>query len=105
MQYFSKKTMAQYHRLLHIESANFIDVIRCCLIDKIIQPIGIQQMRMGTPSHNRSLSIIIIGIIILRNCNRQSSVFISQILLFKGICVILGMPSDKYLSPLAGFYG
>ena len=52
---------------------------------------------MTSPTDDRLFRIVVIGEIILRDFDRQSRVFIAQILFFQRVRVIFGMPRYKYL--------
>ena len=58
------------------------NIIRCCLVNKVIQPIGKEQIRMATPTHNRFIIFVIILKIINRHFDRQPKIFIAQVFIF-----------------------
>ena len=61
-------------------TTDFRNIIGRCLIDVVIQPIGIQQITMGAPTNKWILCIVIVGKIISGNCSIQACIFITNIL-------------------------
>ena len=79
---------------------NSLDIIRSCLIYKVVEPVGIKQIGMGAPGNHRRLGIVVVWKIILRNSNIVSLCLVSVILCLEGACIILKMSRNKNLLAL-----
>ena len=60
--------------------ANGHNVVRRCLIDKVVKPVREQQIGMSTPADHGIPGIIIIREVIFRDTDGQSLGFVPQIL-------------------------
>ena len=76
------------------------DVIRRCLINEVVQPVGKQQIGMASPAHHRLLGIVVIAEIVLGKIDGQAQVLIPEILVFQGILVVFGMAGNEDLPAL-----
>ena len=78
------------HRLL-------IPLIRCELINVIIEPIRIQSIRVASPLLHWFLFRVVVWIIVHRNLWIQALAKVSVVLLVKGQHVVLRVSCDKYV--------
>ena len=74
-----------------------IPLIRCELINVIIEPIRIQSIRVASPLLHWFLFWIVVRVIVHRNLWIKSLGEVSVVLLVKGQHVILRMSCDKYV--------
>ena len=77
------------------------NVVRCCLIYEIVQPVGKKQIGVRPPGNYRLLARIVIREIVFRNVNFKSLLLIAKVFVFQRILVILRMSRDKDLLALA----
>ena len=55
---------------------------------------------MAPPADDGGLGIIVIGVIIYRNMNGKSLVFVPEVFLFQGVRVVFGVAGDEDLASL-----
>ena len=67
------------------------------LIDKVVQPVGIQEIRVAPPPHERYGLWIIIGKVVLRNRGVETAGDIPEILQLQRVPVILAVPRYEHL--------
>ena len=57
-----------------------IKVIWCCLVNKVVKPVGIKQICMSAPCDIGVFAVIVVGEIVFRHVNGKTKVFIAYIL-------------------------
>ena len=81
---------------------HLLDVVRCALVYKIVQPVGKEQMRMPSPRYDRGLFRVVIGEIIDGDCNGFALRKITLVFVLQGVCVVFRMPRNENLSAVFG---
>ena len=65
------------------------------MVDIIIEPVVVQQLRMGAPGHLRRARRVIVRKIVLRNGDVQPLLLVPEILLGQGIGVVFRMTQNE----------
>ena len=82
--------------------SNLSNIVRRCLIDVVIQPVGVKQLSGGAPADNRGLSGVAAGKIVLGYVDGQALLHIPEVLPGEGVRVILRVPGDEE-PPVKGY--
>ena len=84
---------------------NGIYIIRCRLIYKIIEPVGVQQVGAGAPGHRRLAAGVIAGEVVLGDPDVRSGGQVPYVLIPQGVPVILRVAHEEDLPALVGLDG
>ena len=84
---------------------NLSNIVRCCLIDVVIQPVGVKQLAGGAPVDDGGLGGVVVGEIVLRRTDGQTLVHIPEILPGQGVRVILRVPGDEKPAVVLALHG
>ena len=91
--------------LFSYPSLNILHVVGCGLVDVVIQPVGIEQIRAGSPADDGLLCGIVVGEIVSGGLDGQSRVLVAQVFLLERVRVVFRVTRDKYLSAAFGHAG
>ena len=81
------------------------NIIRCGLVDEVVQPIGEEQVRVAPPADHGRLGVIVARIVVSGYMDGQSLVLVPQIFLFQSIRVVFRVTGHKNLTPMLGHNG
>ena len=59
------------------------------LVDKVVEPVAVEQIGAGAPRDPGRLGIVVIGVVVSGNLNRLAQIFVPQVLLLQGAGVVL----------------
>lgn len=74
-----------------------VQIIRCCLIDIIIEPVGEQKVSMASPVEQWTLGHVVVGEVVLRDGGIQALFHVAEIFVGNGFAIIFQMTGDKEL--------
>ena len=80
-------------------------IVRCGLIHKIVEPVGIKKICTASPGYDGIEGIVIVREIVYGDLDGETRVLIAEILCFEGTRIIFRMTRDKYLSATVGRAG
>ena len=83
--------LSAHNYLLLTSDTNRIDIIRSPLINEVIKPVCEHQRAYVSPGHNRLFCRIIIGKIVVGHLDVESLIPVTEVLLCKGIGIVLRM--------------
>ena len=78
-------------------------IVRCCLVYKIVQPVGKQQAGVAAPTVEDFLLGIVVFEVMLGNFDRKIFIYVAEIFAGQGFPVIFRVASDEKLT--SGFAG
>ena len=81
---------------------DILHIVRRRLVHVVIQPIGIEQIRAGSPPHDRLAGGVIVGEIVGGRLDGQSCVLVAEVLILQGVRVVLGVTHDEDLLAAGG---
>lgn len=80
-------------------------IVRCGLVNKIVEPVGIEQICTASPGYDGFKSIVVVREVIYGDLDGKSGVLIAEIFGFESTRIIFGMTRDEYLSASIGSAG
>ena len=81
------------------------DIVRHGLVDKVVEPVAVEQVRARAPRDKRRFLRVIAREIVLRHVNRHIGRHIAQIFPLERVAVIFRMPHQKDLPAVLRFDG
>ena len=81
------------------------DIVRHGLVDKVVEPVAVQQVRTRAPRDKRRPARIVVREIVLRHVNRHIGRHIAQIFPLERVAVIFRVPHQKDLPAVLRFDG
>lgn len=75
--------------------SDLCNVVGRRLIDVIIEPIGVKELRGGAPANNWGLAGVIVGKIVLGNVDWQPPAYIPKIFLRQSVRIVFRMSGNK----------
>ena len=75
-----------------------VDIVRCLLVDVIVNPIAIEQVGMGSPCHQWTVGWVVVSIIILGQVDIIADILVTPILFVERVRGILQMTRNEELT-------
>ena len=82
-----------------IDGLDRVDVVRGGLVDKVVEPVHVQEIGVGSPGDDRLLRRIVIREVVLGDIGVDALLQIAEILVFQRVRVVLGVAGDEDLPP------